>query len=162
MPIKTTKTTTKSESSNNSTTKNKEKKESAKKVIVKRRKVDLVPTRASAVAIASQANRAKKQALIEKVASSKTLPVKKAESSSDTKIPVWVWTFFGCSLLLFCVAFYQVIIRPQLGGENVNSLENIEWVDEGNNAKNIETTNNPSMVVSNEYETNQNISTDNL
>ena len=94
MPIKTTKTTTKSESSNNTSTKNKEKKESAKKVVVKRRKVDLVPTRASAVAIASQANRAKKQALIEKVASSKTLPIRKTESSSDTKIPVWVWTFF--------------------------------------------------------------------
>ena len=37
------------------------KKNTTKKVVVKRRKVDLKPSRASAVAIASQANRAKKQ-----------------------------------------------------------------------------------------------------
>ena len=84
-----------------------------RKVVVKRRKSDLKPTRASAVAIVSQANRAKKQALIEKI-SSKELPPKKIESSSDTKIPLRVWTLFWCSLLLFCVSFYQAYIRPQL------------------------------------------------
>ncbi|MBR7036881.1 hypothetical protein IKI14_03270 [bacterium] len=94
------------------TVKNEEKKDT-KKVVVRRRKTDLKPTKASAVAIVSQANRAKKQALIEKVANSDIIPVKKSDTS-DTKIPLWVWIFFGCSLLLFCVSFYQAIIRPQL------------------------------------------------
>jgi hypothetical protein len=93
--------------------KSENKKESMKKVVVKRRKTDLKPTRASAVAIASQASRAKK-ALIEKVASN-NMPYKKTESS-NTKIPTWVWTLFGCSLLLFCVSFYKAIIYPQLNG----------------------------------------------
>lgn len=91
----------------------KELKKDTKKVVVKRRKTDLKPTKASAVAIASQANRAKKQALIEKVSNSDIIPVKKPDTA-DTKIPLWVWVFFGCSLLLFCVSFYQAIIRPQL------------------------------------------------
>lgn len=79
MPIKSTKSTIKSDSkfekalkknqSESNPKKTEDKKNTTKRVIVKRRKVDLVPTRASAVAIASQANRAKKQALIEKVES---------------------------------------------------------------------------------------------
>lgn len=86
-----------------------EKKDSTKKGVVKRRKLDLTPTRASAVAIASQA--AKKQALIDRVASNGKVVDKNEDS---TKIPTWVWAFFWCSLLLFCVSFYQAIIRPQL------------------------------------------------
>jgi hypothetical protein len=66
--------------------------DSSKKVVVKRRKTELIPTKASAVAIASQATRAKK-ALIEKVAS-KDVSYKKVEPSSDSKIPLWVWVFF--------------------------------------------------------------------
>ena len=118
MPTKTTKkTSVKKESSTSkkgagSSTVGK--KDSSKKVVVKRRKLDLTPTRASAVAIASQANRAKKQALINKVAAGEKI-VRKSDSS--TKIPLWVWVFFGCSLLLFCISFYQAIIRPQLEEE---------------------------------------------
>ena len=74
--------------------KSENKKESTKKVVVKRRKTDLKPTKASAVAIVSQANRAKKQALIEKVAASENILPTKMESSNDTKIPLWVWIFF--------------------------------------------------------------------
>ena len=66
-------------------------KDTTKKVVVKRRKTELKPTKASAVAIASQANRAK-QALIEKVAAS-DIPYRKIENS-NTKIPLWVWVFF--------------------------------------------------------------------
>ena len=73
--------------------KNLEKKDSTKKIVVKRRKTDLKPTKASAVAIASQANRAKKKALIEKVAKSDIIPDRKVETT-DNKIPVWVWVFF--------------------------------------------------------------------
>ncbi|MBO7094832.1 hypothetical protein J6V86_01270 [bacterium] len=97
MPTKTTKKTSlKKESSTSSSKKNVnsskiEKKDSTKKVVVKRRKLDLTPTRASAVAIASQANRAKKQALINKVAAGEKI-VRKSDSS--TKIPLWVWIFF--------------------------------------------------------------------
>ncbi|MBO7505399.1 hypothetical protein J6T66_04680, partial [bacterium] len=105
----------------------KEEKKDTKKVVVRRRKTDLKPTKASAVAIVSQANRAKKQALIEKVANSDIIP-SKSGGSSDTKIPLWVWIFFGCSLLLFCVSFYQAIIRPQIEKENVVVSDN--WIDE--------------------------------
>ncbi len=101
-----------------------------KKVVVRRRKSDLKLTKASAVAIVSQANRAKKQALIEKVANSDNIPVKKSETS-DTKIPLRVWVFFWCSLLLFCVSFYQAIIRPQIEKENV--VMSGDWIDESEN-----------------------------
>ncbi len=120
MPTKTTKKiSVKKESSTSSSKKSLssskiEKKDSTKKVVVKRRKLDLTPTRASAVAIASQANREKKQALIDKLASEER--VFKKEDSSN-KIPLWVWVFFWCALLLFCVSFYQAIIRPQLEAE---------------------------------------------
>lgn len=111
------------------------KKDTEKKVVVKRRKTELKPTRASAVAIASQANRAKKKALIEKVSNSKIIENNKPEKS-DTKIPLWVWAFFGCSLMLFCISFYQAIVRPQLETQVVETSfdENIHWSvnDEGN------------------------------
>ena len=109
-------------------TKSEAKKTATKKVVVKRRKTELVPTKASAVAIASQANR-KKQALIEKVASS-DIPYRKIETSSDTKIPLWVWIFFGCSLLLFCVSFYKAIICPQLGNDEVVGDDSMYVADE--------------------------------
>ena len=97
MPIK---KTTKADSKASKTSekkvvvKSESKKDSTKKVVVKRRKSDLKPTKASAVAIVSQANRAKKQALIEKVSNSVVIPNKKAGTSADTKIPLWVWMFF--------------------------------------------------------------------
>jgi hypothetical protein len=52
--------------------------------------------------------------LIDKLASEER--VFKKEDSSN-KIPLWVWVFFWCALLLFCVSFYQAIIRPQLEAE---------------------------------------------
>ena len=108
MVTKTTKKT--SEKSEKKTTK-----KSTKKVVVKRRTSDLTPTRASAVAIASQANRAQKQALIEKLSAEEKV-TKPTEKS--TKIPLWVWIFFWCSLLLFCISFYKAIIYPQLEKES--------------------------------------------
>lgn len=137
-----TKKTTKSDSKTTKTSEKKvvskteNKKDATKKVVVKRRKVELVPTKASAVAIASQASRAKKQALIEKM-STNDMPYKKAESS-DNKIPLWVRMFFWCSLLLFCVSFYKAIIYPQLDGWNIDEDENIEFLmdeSEDNNIK---------------------------
>ncbi len=68
------------------------KKDGVKKVVVKRRKRELTPTRASAVAIASQANRAQKEALIKKLASEKNVSMEKRRSSN--MIPLWVWIFF--------------------------------------------------------------------
>ncbi len=100
-----------------------EKKGSTKKVVVKRRKVDLAPSKASAVAIASQANRAKKQALLEKMMASDNYQSKNEDvvnNDNKTKIPLWVWIFFGFSLLLFCVSFYWTRIRPQLETEVIN------------------------------------------
>lgn len=104
--------------------KSENKKDSARKVVVKRRKAELKPTKASAVAIVSQANRAKKQALIEKVSNS-DVPSKKIDSS-DTRIPLWVRMFFWCSLLLFCISFYKAIIYPQLNEWQVDENESIE------------------------------------
>jgi hypothetical protein len=97
MPIKkTTKTDSKASKTSEKkvVAKSENKKDSTKKVVVKRRKSDLKPTKASAVAIVSQANRAKKQALIEKVSNSVVIPNKKVDTSADTKIPLWVWMFF--------------------------------------------------------------------
>lgn len=100
MPTKLTKTTKKTDSSKKSEIEKKSKivskkevnKNASKKVVVKRRKSDLKPTKASAVAIVSQANRAKKQALIEKMAKSEMVQGKKDVSSN--RIPLWVWVFF--------------------------------------------------------------------
>lgn len=132
-----TKKTTKSDSK---VSKVSDKKDTTKKVVVKRRKSDLKPTKASAVAIASQANRAK-QALIEKVASS-DVTYRKPESS-DTKIPLWVWVFFGCSLLLFCISFYKAIIYPQLDGGQVDE-ESVEFLMDWDEDKNME--DNPQNI----------------
>ena len=108
-------------------TKPEDKKSSSKKIVVKRRKTDLKPTKASAVAIASQANRVKKQALIEKLSNSEA-PTKNVKSS-DTKIPLWVWIFFWCSLFLFCISFYKAIICPQLdkSADTLDIEEMISW-----------------------------------
>ena len=82
-----TKTTKKApEKSDSKTTK-----KTTKKVVIKRRTADLTPTRASAVAIASQANRAKKQALIKKLSTEEKV-INQAKKS--TKIPLRVWVFF--------------------------------------------------------------------
>ena len=68
------------------------KRESNKRVVIKRRKTELKPTRASAIAIAAQANRAKKQALIEKVAASDdVLPIKQ-ETTNETD---WMRECYG-------------------------------------------------------------------
>ena len=141
MPVKKTKTTLKTSQisekkvtkevvlkKNTDKTPEKGVKKDVKKVVVKRRKVELKPTKASAVAIASQANRAKKQAFIEKVSSSEVVPNKKVELS-DNRIPLWVWMFFGCSLILFCVSFYQAIIRPQIEKENIVVEDSVYQVD---------------------------------
>ena len=53
---------------------------------------------------------------------------KKSDKSSNTQVPLWVWIFFGVSLLLFCVAFYQAIIRPQLEDKlDVSMMSNDYW-----------------------------------
>ena len=134
MPTKSTKSTGKSVSKKSTFSekgswskvnvkKSSDNKNTTKKVVIKRRKVDLVPTRASAVAIASQANRAKKQALIERFASWENIEVNK-NGRTSTMIPLWVWIFFWCSLLLFCISFYQAIIRPQFEKvADINSSE---------------------------------------
>ena len=109
-----------------------EKKDASKKGVVKRRKLDLTPTRASAVAIASQANREKKQELIERMQSWTYVPEETNSKPKDDKIPGWVWTFFGCSLLLFCISFYQAIFRPSIEKELINpdTESDFYWVIE--------------------------------
>lgn len=131
-----TKKVTKSDSKGYKFSENNEKK-STKKVVVKRRKVELVPTKASAVAIASQANRAKKQALIQRVASN-NISQNKVESPSDTKIPLWVWVFFWCSLFFFCVSFYSCYFRkvapyPQLDESNNLDMANVVSLEDNQN-----------------------------
>jgi hypothetical protein len=66
--------------------------------------------------------------LIDKVASTERVV---NNDKNSTRIPLWVWIFFWCSLLLFCISFYQAIIRPQLEEELMvaNSDDGIYWVD---------------------------------
>ena len=104
-----------------------EKEESKQKVVVKRRKKELTPTKASATAIISQANRAKKQELIKKLAEEEISTQKNEENVHSSKVPLWVRIFFGCSLMLFCISFYHAIIRPQLEPEIVEADNNIYW-----------------------------------
>lgn len=116
----------------NKSKKNKEigKSESKQKVVVKRRKKELTPTKASATAIISQANRAKKQALIQKLTEEKKFSTaENKENTGSSKVPLRVRIFFGCSLLLFCISFYHAIIRPQLEQElvDVPTDDNIYW-----------------------------------
>ena len=126
MPQKSTKqtTTTKKNTKESDVTKKttiekvkqtKAQKESEKKVVIKRRKKDLTPTKASATAIISQANRAKKQALIEKLSEEKMPQTREVDRKpSSSKVPLWVRLLFWGSLLWFCIAFYLAIIHPQL------------------------------------------------
>lgn len=90
-----------------------------KKVTIKRRTSDLVLSKASATAIASQANHAR-----EKAFESKAIYNKK----SSNKIPLRVWIFFWFSLLLFCISFYRAAIRPQLEVDIYPQHENNEWI----------------------------------
>jgi len=167
MPTKSTKNTQKSNSKplkisekkswlktsakKTSTKESSTKKTADSKVVIKRRKVDLTPSKASAVAITTQANRAKKQALIKKLASTENMPNTKNEPSNNTKIPLWVRIFFWCSLLLFCISFYQAIIRPQIEKWITNNIN----IEENNwntyNAQDITTTNinNPENNINN-------------
>lgn len=81
-----------------------------KKVVVKKRTAELTPSKASATAIASQALRAKKQWLKE----NESQWFWNNHKKDSTKIPTWIWIFFGCSLFLFCVSIYQSIFKPQI------------------------------------------------
>jgi hypothetical protein len=54
----------------------------------------------------------------------------KRDNVNGGKIPLWVWVFFGCSLMLFCISFYQAIIRPQIEQENIVLDEAVYSLDE--------------------------------
>lgn len=67
----------------------------------------------------------KKEEFISKVAlaaiqQERTLP--SSPKKVTKKIPVWVWIFFGASLLLFCISLYQALLFPQLTTSNQSSL----------------------------------------
>jgi hypothetical protein len=110
--------------------KSENKKDSTKKVVVKRRKTDLKPTKASAVAIVSQANRAKKKALIEKFATEQNVSYNKTPTD-NSKIPLWARVFFGCSLLLFCISFYIAVFRQQIENDFIDNEEtsDVAWLN---------------------------------
>jgi len=97
-----------------------------KKGVIKRRTSDLTLSRASATAIVSQANHARKETIHQRVASSKDV-VDNNNNDSSRKIPLRVWIFFWGSLLLFCISFYQAVIRPQLDVEIIN---NQVWIED--------------------------------
>ena len=117
-----------------------EPKEAEKKVVIKRRKKDLTPTKASATAIISQANRAKKQALIEKL-SEEEMPIKQEvkNNTSSSKVPLRVRILFWWSLLWFCVAFYLAIIHPQIerNGDDIQVSEDFYWSSDTKEEKSV-------------------------
>lgn len=110
MPIKKTSTNSKTSFAKELA----EKKTDSKKVVVKKRTSDLAPTKASAAAIASQAQRARKQALVQKMSAEWKKSENINQNKKSTKIPLRVWIFFGCALLFFSIAFYKAILSPQL------------------------------------------------
>ena len=159
MPTKSIKTTTKSESKTSKSSSKKsssktsekkitEKKNSTKKVVVKRRKTDLKPTKASAVAIVSQANRAKKKALIEKLSTEQR--ISNNSSSDNSKIPLWAWIFFWCSLLFFCISFYIAVFRKQIENDFINNQEisDVDWLN-WNNLNSKDSLDNDNLVTNN-------------
>lgn len=100
--------------------------QSAKKAKIKRRTSDLTLSRASATAIASQANHAKKATTKQDYPLNSNIN----NSESSKKIPLRVRVFFWCSLLLFSISFYQAVIRPQLEVEIMNTyVNNTNWDD---------------------------------
>ena len=137
-----------------------DKEDSKQKVVIKRRKKDLTPTKASATAIISQANCAKKQALIEKIAEKQIQPtVKEDQKVSSAKVPLWVRILFGCSLFLFCVSFYHAIIRPQLEPEveNISTEKNIYWNSDSENDRLVWEVELPDMDSNTEISINEEI-----
>lgn len=103
--------------------------QSSQKWVIKRRTSDLTLSKASATAIAAQANHTRHANLNRKSISSNSIN----NADSSKKIPIRVWIFFGCSLLLFSISFYQAVIRPQLEVEIINpSHEEIDMNEETN------------------------------
>lgn len=120
------------------------KNQSQQKGTIKRRTSDLTLSKASATAIASQANHTRKEAIQRNMINNR---------NSSKKIPLRVWVFFWCSLLLFCISLYQAVIRPQLRTEIVNN----QISDETNNNEDVANENNetdnksdPSAIESND------------
>lgn len=138
------KTDTKATKKDIQTTKN----QSQKKGIIKRRTSDLTLSKASATAIASKANHAKNNAITKNFTSTN---IRNLDSSK--KIPIWVWIFFWCSLLLFCCSIYQAIIRPQLEVEIMNVAKEGNVGDNENDVNNTNPESNESLDTKNWTET---------
>ncbi|MDR0607276.1 MAG: hypothetical protein LBG52_02755 [Candidatus Peribacteria bacterium] len=67
-----------------------------------------------------------KAAFIKKMATQAETQLQPTKRSKETqKIPLRVRVFFGASLLLFCIAFYQAILRPMLNFTPANAPTNI-------------------------------------
>ena len=120
------------------------KNQSQQKGTIKRRTSDLTLSKASATAIASQANHTKKEAIQRNMRNNR---------NSSKKIPLRVWVFFWCSLLLFCISLYQAVIRPQLRTEITNNqianeISNNEDVANENNE--TDNKSDPSAIESND------------
>lgn len=120
------------------------KNQSQQKGTIKRRTSDLTLSKASATAIASQANHTKKEAIQRNMINNR---------NSSKKIPLRVWVFFWCSLLLFCISLYQAVIRPQLRTEITNNqianeISNNEDVANENNE--TDNKSDPSAIESND------------
>ena len=120
------------------------KNQSQQKGTIKRRTSDLTLSKASATAIASQANHTKNEAIQRNMINNR---------NSSKKIPLRVWVFFWCSLLLFCISLYQAVIRPQLRTEITNNqianeISNNEDVANENNE--TDNKSDPSAIESND------------
>ena len=103
----------------------------SKKGTIKRRTSDLTLSKASATAIIAQAHHTNKQAF--KANNPNTAYIKNKNTSN--RIPIRVRIFFWCSLLLFCISFYQAIVRPQLEISTINTPKAniLYWMDITNN-----------------------------
>lgn len=56
-----------------------------------------------------------KERLIQKIAQqAKDAQIEKQAKKVEKKIPIGIRIFFGCSLLLFCIALYKTILFPKI------------------------------------------------
>lgn len=71
------------------------------------------------------------------------MPKVKNETNEKRLIPVWVWIFFGCSLLMFCIALYESCMRPKMISETQ------KWATEEDIIVNIDSSETPISEPSN-------------
>lgn len=113
MPKEKSKNTVKKPSSTKTTTK-KSTKTPVKKTEKKSETTKVVKKKTPQTNAKKKAELVKKLALQAEEIKTPTALSSKANKKESNKIPTWVWIFFWCSLLLFCISLYMAFLRPKI------------------------------------------------